>query len=173
MFKSGSLIYHPKHGFGTITGLQRHDPRHPAQDVAISAGMPDPRQDYYDIKLMDGGTLLVPVSRAEGAGLRPLTNGMDIVTACLNSQPRELPADFRKRAAELGARGQATDPTALVCSVRDMVAQSRGRTLSVSEKAWLDKSCVRISTEAALVDQIPRSEALAAIWIVVNELSAS
>ena len=56
-------------------------------------------------------------------------------------------------------------------SVRDMLAQSRGRTLSISEKAWLDKSCKHLSTEAALVDRISRAQAYAAIWEAVNQLS--
>ncbi len=132
----------------------------------------DETQDYYDIQLMDGGTLLVPVSRAERVGLRLLTNGVDAIMICLSSPAESLPADARKRAAELWARGQIGEPTALATSVRDMVAQSRGRTLTASEKAWLDKSCERLSTEAALVDRISRSQAHAAIWEAVNLLSA-
>jgi RNA polymerase-interacting CarD/CdnL/TRCF family regulator len=59
----------------------------------------------------------------------------------------------------------------LTNSVRDMLAQSRGRTLSTGEKTWLDKSCQRLSTEAALVDRIPMFEARAAILEVVRALS--
>jgi len=122
---------------------------------------------------MDGGTLLVPVSRAEHVGLRLLTNGVDAITICLHSQAHSLLEDARKRAAELWERGQIGEPTALAASVRDMLAQSRGRTLTRSEKAWLDKSCERLSTEAALVDRISRSQAHAAIWDAVNQLSAT
>ena len=121
---------------------------------------------------MDGGTLLVPVSRAEHVGLRLLTNGVAAIMICLNSPAGSLPADARKRAAELWARGQIGEPTALAASVRDMLAQSHGRTLTAREKAWLDKSCERLSTEAALVDRISRSQAHAAIWEAVNLLSA-
>ena len=172
MLRPGDPIFHPKHGFGTISGLTRRDPLHPIRDVVAGEAMSDQEQDYYDIQLMDGGTLLVPVSRAERVGLRPLTNGVDAVTICLHSPAQSLPADSRKRAAELWARGQIGEPTALATCVRDMVAQSHGRTLTASEKAWLDKSCERLSTEAALVDSISRSQAHAAIWEAVNLLSA-
>jgi RNA polymerase-interacting CarD/CdnL/TRCF family regulator len=170
MLDPGDQIFHPKHGFGTISGLTRRDPLHPIREGA-SETLSDQEQDYYDIQLMDGGTLLVPVSRAERVGLRPLTNGVDAVTICLNSTAQSLPEDSRKRAAELWARGQIAEPTALAHSVRDMLAQSHGRGLSASEKTWLDKSCERLSIEAALVDRIPRSQAREAIWEAVNQVS--
>lgn len=173
MLSPGDQIYHPKHGFGTITGLQRLDPRHPIQEVTVDEDGLDKAQDYYDIQLMDGGTLLVPVDRAAGAGLRLLTNSLDAVLLCLQSPPQSLPDDARKRAAELWARGQAIEPTALAASVRDMVVQSRGRSLTTTERTWLDKSCARLSTEVALVDHISRAQAHAAISNAVKQLSAA
>ena len=98
---------------------------------------------------------------------------MEIITLCLRSPAQSLPDSFRKRAAELWARGQTGDPTALATSVRDMLAQSHGRVHSASEKAWLEKSCERLSREAALVDQITTSQARSAIWDTVNQLSAA
>jgi RNA polymerase-interacting CarD/CdnL/TRCF family regulator len=172
MLGPGDLIFHPRHGFGTISGMTRRDPLNPIQDGALE-GVSDETQAYYDIQLMDGGTLLVPVSCEERVGLRLLTNGVDAITLCLHSSPQSLPADSRKRAAELWARGQVGEPNALAASVRDMLAQSHGRTLTASEKAWLDKSCERLSTEAALVDRIPRSQAHAAVWEAVNQLNAA
>jgi len=171
MLGPGDLIFHPRHGFGTISGLTRRDPLHPIQE-GVNEGVSDQAQAYYDIQLMDGGTLLVPVSREARVGLRLLTNGVDAITICLHSPAQSLPADARKRAAELWARAQIGEPNALAASVRDMLAQSHGRTLTASEKAWLDKSCERLSTEAALVDRISRSQAHAAIWETVKQLSA-
>jgi RNA polymerase-interacting CarD/CdnL/TRCF family regulator len=172
MLRPGDPIFHPRHGFGTISGMTRRDPLYPTREGATEAPSGQ-EQDYYDIQLMDGGTLLVPVSRAERVGLRRLTNGVDTVTICLHSPAQSLPADSRKRAAELWARGQIGEPTALAASVRDMLAQSRGRALTASEKTWLNKSCERLSIEAALVDHISRSQAHAAIWEVVSHLSAT
>jgi RNA polymerase-interacting CarD/CdnL/TRCF family regulator len=54
-----------------------------------------------------------------------------------------------------------------------MLAQSRGRTLSAGEETWLNKSCQRLSTEAALVDQISFLDAESAIQAVMRELSAA
>jgi RNA polymerase-interacting CarD/CdnL/TRCF family regulator len=169
----GDLIYHPRNGFGTIRGITRRDPFQPSQDGVAGDSVSGQAQDYYDIQLKDGGTLLVPVDRAKRVGLRRLTNGVDAITTCLRSPAQSLPGDARQRAAELWTRGQIGEPTALAASVRDMVTQSRGRTLTSSEKEWLNKACERLSIEAALVDRIPRSQAQAAIWEAVNKLSTT
>jgi RNA polymerase-interacting CarD/CdnL/TRCF family regulator len=174
MLVPGDLIFHPRQGFGTISSLTRRDPLHPIQDPVAGENVSDNAQDYYDIQLMDGGgTLLVPVSRAERLGLRLLTNSVDAITICLHSPAQSLPGDSRKRAAELWTRSQIAEPTALAAAVRDMLAQSRGRSLTASEKLWLDKSCKRLSTEAALVDRISKSEAHTAILQAVAQLSAT
>jgi hypothetical protein len=36
MLAQGDLIFHPRHGFGTISGLTRRDPLHPIQDVVAA-----------------------------------------------------------------------------------------------------------------------------------------
>jgi RNA polymerase-interacting CarD/CdnL/TRCF family regulator len=162
MLSKGDLVFHPRHGFGTISGLTRRDPLDPIREEP-GEGASDEMQDYYEIQLMNGGSLLVPVSRAERLGLRLLTNGVDAVTICLRSPAQSLPQDAKQRAAELWARVQNGEPTALAASVRDVLAQSRGRTLTPNEKLWLDKSFERLTTEASLVDRISRAEAHTAI----------
>ena len=34
MLDPGDLIFHPRHGFGTVSGLTRRDPLHPIRDEA-------------------------------------------------------------------------------------------------------------------------------------------
>ena len=64
MFIPGDPISHPRHGFGTIHGLTRLDPAHPVPDIVAGDALSGQEQDYYDIRLMDHGTLFVPVNRA-------------------------------------------------------------------------------------------------------------
>jgi len=173
MFSPGDLIFHPKNGCGAIRSLTRRDPFRPGQGGEAGEAVQDQRQDYYDILLLDGGTMYVPVSRSERLGLRLLTNGIDVIKVCMHSPPRSLPQDGRERAAELQARSQMAEPTALVAAVRDLVVQSRGRALTASETTWLRKSCERLSIEASLVDSIPKAQAFDAIWETVKKLSAA
>ena len=171
MLGPGDLIFHPRHGFGTISGMTRRDPLHPIQD-GVSKGVSDQTQAYYDIQLMDGGTLLVPVGREARVGLRLLTNGVDAITLCLNSPAQSLPADSRKRAAELWAHGQIRKPTTLAASVRDMLAQSHGRVLTASERRGstnpASASALKLHWSIVFPD-----EAHAAIWEAVNQLNAT
>lgn len=173
MLQPGDLVFHPRNGCGAIRSLTRRDPFRPGQGGEAGEAVPDQAQDYYDIRLLDGGTMYVPVNRAERLGLRLLTNGIDAIRVCMHSPPRSLPRDGRERAAELLRRSQMAEPTALVGAVRDMVAQSRGRALSASETTWLRKACERLSIEAALVDEVPRSQAHDAILETVKQLSTA
>jgi RNA polymerase-interacting CarD/CdnL/TRCF family regulator len=169
----GDPVFHPKCGFGTVQSVTRRDRTDPIYEPASVEAELDGTEDYYDIHLREGGTLLVPVSRAESVGLRRLTGGVEVVKTGLRSPAESLPAGFRERAAVLKMREQSAEPGALAHSVRDIMAQSRGRTLSDGEKRWLDKSCRCLSTEAALVDCISTVEAQTAIWAVVLELGVT
>ncbi len=166
---AGDPVFHPKYGFGTVHSLTRRDPVQPIHEPTTADANSDRTEDYYDIHLVEGGTLLVPVSRAGSVGLRRLTNGIAAVRASLSSPAQTLPASPRERAAVLRVREQLAEPDALAHAVRDMLAQSHGRTLSASEQTWLDKACQRLSMEIALVDHIRLSEARAAVWEAIDQ----
>ena len=166
----GDAVFHPKYGFGTVHSLLQRDRVHSIHESTLVDPQGEHTEDYYDIALIEGGTLLVPVRQAENVGLRRLTNGLADVTANLCSPPESLPANSRERSAILRMREQLAQPEALAQAVRDMVGQSRGRNLSEGEKLWLDKACQRLSTEVALVDRLSVGEARAAVWAVVSQL---
>lgn len=171
--RSGESIFHPKYGLGTVHGLTHRDPVLSSPAGVSSEAELDQTQNYYDIHLLEGGTLLVPVSRAESVGVRRLINGVEAIKECLSAPAQRLPENSRERAATLRARGQAAEPTAIAAAVRDLLVQRRGQSLSAGEKTWLDKSCEWLSSEAALVDGIVRSQAQAAIWEAMNQLNTT
>ena len=73
MLGPGDLIFHPRHGFGTISAMTRRDPIRSIQEAVVNDDGADLALDYYDIQLTNGETLLVPVNRAKRVGLRLLT----------------------------------------------------------------------------------------------------
>ncbi len=164
-FTPGDSVFHPRYGFGTIVSLARRDPDHPWEEAGAGEAL-----DYYDIQLLKGGSLLVPISRAASVGLRGLTNSIEVVRLCLRSPARSLPANHRERAAVLRVQGEDNEPRALACSVRDLLAQGHSRALSASEKTWLEKSCERLVTEAALVDHVSELQARTAIQEAMNQV---
>src|SRR5512142_3317897 len=115
---AGDPIFHPKFGFGTVHSLTRRDRVHPIHEPTLAEADSDCTEDYYDIHLAEGGTLLLPVRQAERVGLRRLTIGVDEVKASLYSQAESLPAEFRQRAAVLRMRELLPEPGALARSVR-------------------------------------------------------
>jgi RNA polymerase-interacting CarD/CdnL/TRCF family regulator len=169
----GDPVFHPKYGFGTIHNVTERDRVHPIHEPVGADADAGRTEDYYDIQLVEGGTLLVPISRAESVGLRRLSNGMEAVRASLHSPAQSLPANPRERAATLRTREQLFAPEALACCIRDMLAQSHGRTLSAGERTWLDKACHRLSAEVALVDRISPAQAQTAVWEVISQLAIS
>jgi RNA polymerase-interacting CarD/CdnL/TRCF family regulator len=168
--RPGDPVFHPRFGLGRVRGLSQRDRIRPVGEPVVADPGANAKEDYYDIELVEGGMLEVPVSRADRVGLRRACNGLEAVTSCLCSDAQSLPADARERAATLRIREQNPLPESLALAVRDMIAQSQGRTLSAGERTWLDKACLRLSAEAALVDGISMVQARSAVWGVVTEL---
>ena len=167
LFRSGELVYHPRYGFGTVTGIAQQNLSKLVRDDKVSLA-----EDYYEIDLRQSGTLLVPVARVDSVGLRRLTNGLAAIEACLASPPDKLTEDGRQRMAQLRACEQSPEPGALLGAIRDLAAIGRERGLSTAEQKWLDQACRRLAIEAALVDDIAEVDARTAIWQVVSELCA-
>ncbi len=157
-FKPGDRVVHPRFGFGVIQGSTAHE-----QDGNTTV--------YYSIELTDGSLLSVPKARAEELGLRRTVNTLADTVACLRSRARPLPDNTRLRVAELHARWQEAQPTALVLAVRDLLGFARKRRLTTSDKKWLSNACERLSMEASMVDKIELAEARATIRHEVDRLS--
>jgi RNA polymerase-interacting CarD/CdnL/TRCF family regulator len=175
LLRPGDPVFHPKYGFGTVHGLTRRDRAHPMSEPSPADAESDRNEDYedyYDIQLTAGGTLLVPVNRAESVGLRRLTNGIEAVKASLASPAQSLPVNLRERAVVLRTREQLLNPEALAHCVRDMLAYSHGRPLPASEQVWLEKACLRLSTEVALVDRVSPDHARSAVWDAIAQFGA-
>jgi RNA polymerase-interacting CarD/CdnL/TRCF family regulator len=167
----GDPIYHPRYGFGTIKSIAQESITNNG-GRGPGSGPDDGLQDYYEIELMEGGTLLVPVVKADAVGLRRLSNRLEDIELWLRSPAEELPVNSRERVGELRTRDQAVDPGALAQAVRDLIPRRQRRSLTATEKMWLDRACERLSQEAALVENIPVPQARAAIWQIIDTLSA-
>jgi CarD family transcriptional regulator len=145
---TGDRVLHPMFGFGVIESLTTREQGGQARD-------------YYNITLSYRAVISVPVARAEALGLRRVVNGLATILACLRAPARALPEGTRERTAELSMRWQASQPTAVARTMRDLLGCSRA--LTMGDKRWLAKARERLSAEAALVDDIGVDEARRAI----------
>lgn len=150
LFQSGDRVFHPIYGLGVVEG----------QGVRDRPGLV---ADDYRIHLSNGATLSVPVARAEALGLRPVVNGMTTIISGLRSPAQPLPPEDHHRAAELKARSQAPQSTALTQAVRDLLNYGQTHRLTPADKDWLSRACECLSTEAAWVDAIDPDKARTAI----------
>lgn len=157
--QSGDQVVHPMFGFGVVEGLTTRE----------EAGK---TTDYYNILLAHKAVLSVPVARAEALGLRRVVNSLATILACLRSPAHPLPDDTRLRTIELSARWQASQPTAVVQTMRDLLGRSHRRTLTSGDKRWLASARERLSAEAAMVDGIEVDEARTAIQNEMDQLKA-
>ena len=114
---AGDPVYHPKYGFGNVHSLTRRDRFQPVHERSSAGIEPEQTEEYYDIHLIEGGSLLVPVGRAESVGLRLLTSGVEAVKAGLRTAPEGLPANFRATTCTRSGSMPAlpSNPTRSVC----------------------------------------------------------
>lgn len=164
--RAGEPVYHPKYGFGVVRGIRDHGMSH-----LVEANASGVTEAYYEIDITGEGTLFVPIGRAEMVGLRRLTNSLAAIFECLASEGAMLPQDSRQRLAGLRQSEQAREPEALPQAVRDLIAVRRNAPLSNPERKWLEHACRRLSSEAAIIEHIPESEAYAAIVAAVAAAS--
>ena len=155
----GDQVFHPTYGFGILENRTTRD----------GTGLP---QEYYGVRLAEGGVLSVPVARAESLGLRRVVNGIKTIVNCLRSTARALPDNDRQRVIELKSRWQSSQPMAVTEGVRDLLARSRAHSLTPADKKWLVNACERLSGEAARVDAIDLAAARTVILEEVDRLKS-
>jgi CarD family transcriptional regulator len=155
--QAGDEVIHPRYGFGVVEALQAHD--HDGAPV-----------QYYEVQLSAGGVLSVPVDQAGALGLRRLVNGVATTLAVIKGDAVPLPEHPRMRNAELNARWQSPEPTALAAAVRDLLGHARQFGLKSVEQQWLTRACERLGAEAARVDGITLASARSAITREVTRL---
>ena len=160
--RSGEPVYHPKYGFGVLRGIRGDGMGNLVQESASGAV-----EIYYEVDLAGGGSLFVPVGRAEMVGLRRLTNSLETIFKCITEASSALPEDNRERLAGLRRSEQSREPHALREAVRDLIAARRDSPMTNPERKWLDQACRRLSAEAAIVEGIPESAAHAAIQAAI------
>ncbi len=150
LFRPGDRVFHPVYGLGVIEGV-------------MTRGQLDQAVECYGIRISSGDLLSVPVSRATGLGLRPISNGVTRIVACLRSKAQPLPDDDRLRFAELRVRSRAVGPLALAQAVRDLLNRGHKCRLTPADHKWLESACEQLSAEAAWVDQTGLDQARAVV----------
>ncbi len=121
MFNIGDKVIHPAYGAGSIV------------DIAEKQ-IGDEQRTYYVIELlMQTGTLMVPVTRANDLGLRSPHKTLGPVMRVLPSEPTELLSDHRKRQELVSIDIRSGDVMKISEVVRDLAHRDRENSLTEAD----------------------------------------
>lgn len=151
MFEVGDKVVHPAHGAGVVAGIEEKT-------------LVDEFSHYYVIQLAATEMkLMIPIRTAEEIGLRPVARPAQVeaIYATLQSEPRDLINDFKKRQAILTEQLKSGDILDVVEVVRDLYWRNEDSPLSPTESRQLEGAKQQLASELSLAEDVDVEESLA------------
>jgi CarD family transcriptional regulator len=160
VFEKGESLLHPDHGAGVLAGIH-----------TITIGGVERR--YYHIELLNGdGMLMVPVDRADEAGLCLVDSAAeapDEIIQALSTDPKALADDYQVRQSELTGRIQSGDPVKMAGALRDLVWREQDTRLSTVDSALKDRAETQLAGVLALQLNVDIDSAIKRVNAVLQE----
>lgn len=159
-FAVSDHVFHPKHGTGQITGVERFD-------------LIDGFERYYVIEMTDKRlTVRVPIRKSSELGVRPVMSRAKLngVLDILRGIPNDLPQDFKTRQARVREKLKTGRPIHVAEAVRDLVWRRKLAHLTRADNDLLARGCEMLAAEMALVTG---SETEEADQLIMSVLAAS
>jgi CarD family transcriptional regulator len=153
MFEVGDKVVHPAHGAGVVSGIEEKE-------------LLDDFSQYYIIELAATEMkLMIPVRTAEEIGLRPVARPAEVraIYETLDSEPRDLVNDFKKRQAILTAQLKSGEILDVAEVVRDLYWRNEDSPLSPTESRQLEAAKEQLAGELSLAEDEDVEDALARI----------
>lgn len=158
MFEVGDKVVHPAHGAGVIAAIEEK-------------ALVDEFTHYYVIQLAATDMkLMIPVSTAEAIGLRPVARAaqVDRIYKTLQSAPRDLINDFKKRQAILTEQLKSGDIIDVAEVVRDLYWRNEENPLSPTESRQLESARQQLASELSLAEDVDVEDSLARIDLLLR-----
>lgn len=127
MMKQGEAIVHPSRGAGIINEIKE-----------MTLG--DTTRKYYNIALISGGTLMVPVEQAEEAGILPVSDEFETIVEVLSEKPEELNDNFRQRQARMNNLISSGNPAEVAQALRDLAWRNHCSRLSTGDLRLMSRA---------------------------------
>jgi CarD family transcriptional regulator len=157
-FQVGDQVVHPQHGLGRVVKLEHREFE------------PGTVREYYEISLMGGSTVWVPMDLSI-SGLRKVTSRGEI-TRCrkiLEARPSPLDEDARFRQAGLAARLKKGTIRTQCEVVRDLYAYGEHRSLNGTIGIFYKAAQEVLCQEWSVVEDIPLMQAAHEIEILLEK----
>jgi CarD family transcriptional regulator len=149
MFDIGDKVVHPTHGAGQVKGIKEQD-------------LLEQYERYYVIDLVvDGRTLMIPVSNAEEIGLRSISREavLSKVWRTLSRAAEALSDDYKKRQERIQEKLKTGDVIKVAEVIRDLSTLKREDHLTSFDTKLLERAEQFLACEVALVEGLQVSEA--------------
>jgi CarD family transcriptional regulator len=140
-FSVGDKVVHPHHGPGRVVSVERRE-------------LMDGPKRYYVIEIPGQGlTVYIPVSKADGVGLRPAMpqSRLPRVLSMLRGRPRLLPDDYKERQEQVSAELKIGRVMQLARVVRDLTWHRKTAHLTKVDSDYLKQGRELLAAEMALV----------------------
>ena len=152
-FNVGAKVVHPAYGPGKIMAITRKR-------------FLDQVREYYVIRVPTQRLrVMVPTSKAEEVGLRPISKpgAFKVMWATLRDAPQPLPDDWKERKQAITNSIASGKLCELARATRDLAALRQERTLGSTDRELLDKAESALANELALAKDMEPKRALALI----------
>ncbi len=149
-FSDGDHVVYPKHGVGKVVGIEK-------REIAGS------KLELYVVRFeKERMTLRVPVDKAEGSGMRRLSNQatVDEAFTTLKGKARVKRTMWSRRAQEYEAKINSGSLVSIAEVVRDLYRKEDQPEQSYSERQIYESALSRLARELAAVQAIDEMEAL-------------
>lgn len=133
MFKQDQRIFHPQHGAGKLSGIQK-----------LTIG--DAERKYYEVELISGERLLIPVENAEELGLVRLADVHTDYLKALEDDPQPLAKNYKTRQANLIEKLNTGDPEQIAEVFRDLMWRKKQQSISLTDGKLLDRAKFFLAT---------------------------
>ena len=148
-FKKNDWVVYPTHGVGRVTGIEKQEIEQESIPLIVIS---------FEHDRM---TLRVPVTKAEGSGLRELSSKDEMKSALkiLKGRSRVRRTMWSRRAQEYEAKINSGNPDSIAEVVRDLHRSDGQPEQSYSERQIYQAALERLSRELAAVESIDEDEA--------------
>jgi len=149
-FVIGDYVVYPKHGVGHVVEIEKQEVAGYALELYVI---------HFDKERM---TLRVPINKAEGSGMRKLSNEATLKEAfiTLQGKAKVKRTMWSRRAQEYEAKINSGDLISIAEVVRDLHRNEDQPEQSYSERQIYESALSRLARELAAVEEIDEQTAI-------------
>ncbi len=156
-FKDGDLVYHARHGAGTVICIRK---------VNIGGSS----QPYYVVELVSGSKLMLPVSQAEQiCSLRSL----GAISEVLSATPEDLAVDYRQRRTGIEEKINSGDQLESAEVFRDLVWREHTAQLSGTDREVMNNMKKRLIDILSIQTNLDIQEAAQWLELELQKIARS